>query len=158
VALTKERGVLPSESADALRTFLAVRGIADEFAPLGGIVSAFSEFYATMPASGLSSSPDGDMLLFQYGVYDWGRGEFFEFDLTRQFTASGNGDDDTISQLHCTTMFEPTPELRAIRPSNTWCYDLAELPAFKNAILASEAYQAALIATPIRREIRWELV
>ena len=26
-----------------------------------------------------------DMLLFQYGVFDWGQGERFELDLTRQF-------------------------------------------------------------------------
>jgi hypothetical protein len=29
---------------------------------------------------------DGDLLLAQFGTYDWGSGEYFELDLTRQFS------------------------------------------------------------------------
>lgn len=148
--------MLPSQSAEMLKQFLGARGLDIEFAPMDQIVDAVLDFYATVPASGLSSDPDADMLLFQYGVYDWGRGEYFEFDLTRQFILAGEVDDEPISQLRCTTMYEPVAELRVLQASNFWCASRNELDAFRKNILSSPSYQAALSAMPIERAIRWE--
>jgi hypothetical protein len=36
------------------------------------------------------------MLLFQFGTYDWGFGENFKFDLTRQFIVADKQDDDAV--------------------------------------------------------------
>ena len=46
------------------------------------------EFYHSTHVKGIDSDiPDNDMLLFQYGTYDWldGNGRSFSLDFTRQF-------------------------------------------------------------------------
>ena len=120
------------------------------------VVDAFLDFYGTVPASGLSG-PDGDMLLFQYGVYDWGQGPFFQVDLTRQFVVDDDGEDE-ISQLHCTTYFAATDALRAIPALTAWCQSPADLPAFRQCIVESDGYRAALGERAARRAIAWERV
>src|SRR5215469_13437019 len=48
---------------------------------------------------------DGDMLLFQWGNYNWGDGPSFHCNITRQFTrrqGEDEEDDATISQLSFT--------------------------------------------------------
>jgi hypothetical protein len=74
-------------------------------------------FYASVPATGCGG-PDGDMLLFQWGTYDWGKGRHFELNITRQFIEQGLEDDDAISQLSLTYRFTPNPELDALADSN----------------------------------------
>jgi hypothetical protein len=148
--------MLPSQSADALDTFLRARALDVDRAPLNLVIDALLDFYATVPASGLSG-PDGDMLLFQYGVYDWGQGPFFQLDLTRQFIVNDDGEDE-ISQLHCTTYFAATDALRAIPALTAWCGSPADLPAYRQRIVASDGYRAALAARPVRRTIAWERV
>lgn len=150
--------MLPSESAETLERFLSDQGIGGELTDLNRVVTAILEFYATIRASGLNPDPDSDMLLFQYGVFDWGEGEFFELDITRQFIAAGQEDDDAISQLRCTTKFESTTELRSIQSWNIWCQKPADLTEFREGIFASRGYQAALMAKPVQREILWGLV
>jgi len=120
------------------------------------VVDAFLDFYGTVPASGLSG-PDGDMLLFQYGVYDWGQGPFFQVDLTRQFVVDDDGEDE-ISQLHCTTYFAATDALRAIPALTAWCQSPAGLPAFRQRVVGSDGYRAALGERAERRAIAWERV
>ena len=66
---------------------------------------------------------DGDAILAQYGVYDWGSGEYFELDMTRQFSFSDeDGEYDHMSQLHCTFRFEATVELRGLGERNLWSF------------------------------------
>lgn len=67
------------------------------------------------------SKPDEDDLLFQWGAYDWGEGEFFELDLTRQFTIGGEADDDNIWQLSLKFKYRPDDELRQVESGNRWC-------------------------------------
>ena len=150
--------MLPSDSSGTLTQFLNDQGLDAESAPLDRVIAAFLEFYATVRAADLSPAPESDMLLFQYGVYDWGAGELFELDIARQFIAAVPNDDDAISQLHCTTMFVPTSDLMAIQPWNVWCQDRAGLGEFNEIILSSIGYQGVLRENPVRREIRWEQV
>jgi len=60
--------MIPSESASALRQFLAGRGIDAKSAKLDQIVEAALDFYVAAPASGSALDGDSDMLLFQFGV------------------------------------------------------------------------------------------
>ena len=116
-------------------------------------------FYSEVPASGLHDA-DSDWLLFQWGVFDWGSGEAFEIDLTRQFVTPGEltDDDPEISQLRCTVYYEPTRALRGIPKANRWCRSHAELPDFRAFIVSSDAYQQALREVPRRRAIEWSPV
>ena len=66
-------------------------------------VAIMLAFYRDQRASDCSIDSDGDMLLFQFGTHDWGDGESFEFDLTRQFIIDGDDDaGENIFQLSLT--------------------------------------------------------
>ena len=49
-----------------------------------------------------------DSLLFQWGIFDWGEGEHFEIDVTRQLAPDNR---DEIQHLHTTLLFEISNEL-----------------------------------------------
>jgi hypothetical protein len=78
---------------------------------------------------------DGDGILAQYGTYDWGDGEHFELDMTRQFSFTDeDGEYSHMAQLHCTFEFEPTDALRALGDANLWSFDLALEEFFERAL------------------------
>jgi hypothetical protein len=80
-------------------------------------------FYDAIAPTGCSGR-DGDMLLFQWGTYDWGSGKNFELNITRQFVEEEEQDDEAISELSLTFRFESTAELEEIKPGNLWCEGL----------------------------------
>ena len=127
----------PNDSASAFELFVAARGIdLSKSTPRDGIEQMLS-FYRSMPASGCAG-PDGDMLLFQWGTYDWGEGRHFEIGITRQFIEQDAGeDDDAISQLSLTYRFEPTPERVTLGDGNRWCHGPAETASFRASVLSS---------------------
>jgi len=87
--------------------------------PLAGIERMVA-FYKEVRADDVDLDTDGDMLLFQWGTYDWGSGEMFEVDITRQLIR-GSGEDDDIWQLHLTYRFAPSDALLAIGKGDRWC-------------------------------------
>ncbi len=148
----------PANSADSFKTFLAERGLTAANLSVPQLVDSMLAFYRTIRASNLANDPQADMLLFQWGVFDWGHGENFEIDLTRQFISAGAFDDDAISQLSCTAFFAPTPELRVIPVSNRWCKSVEESKPFAAFIHESAAYRAVSTVQPRRIILRWEKV
>ncbi len=91
-------------------------------ADLGKALTVFRDFSA-IPVEDVIKDEDGDMVLFQYGTYDWGSGEFFEVDLVRQLMPPGEDDeedDDVIFQLHCTFRYWPTDSLRSLGSFERW--------------------------------------
>jgi hypothetical protein len=92
---------------------------------------------------------NGDMLLYQWGCYDWGEGESFEFDITRQFI-DGAGEDEDIRQLSLTFQFRPTKSLRKLKDGNRWCHSPKELNDFRRFIDSSAPYEAIAMALPAR--------
>ena len=106
-------------------------------------------FYRDVRAEGCDLARDGDMLLYQWGTYDWGHGKHFELDVTRQFTLAGY-EDEAISQLSLTFLFLPSPTLEALPAGNRWCHSLEERDDLHAFILTSGAYKTAA-ATPISR-------
>ncbi|HEV3077698.1 MAG TPA: hypothetical protein VHB47_24980 [Thermoanaerobaculia bacterium] len=148
----------PSNSAPALKRFYRDRSIDPASASLAAFIEGALDFYASVPASGLAADSQADMLLFQFGIFDWGSGEHFEIDLTRQFIVAGKVDDEAISQLRCTVYFDPTSTLKAVGSDHRWCEGYADLPEFKASVLSSQAYIKALAEVPKRREIAWSPV
>lgn len=142
----------PISSAELFRRFLIARGLsADDGAPRP-LFDAFIDFHQTQRFAGLAEPPDGDMLLFQYGCYDWGEGERFELDITRQFAERRSHD---LSQLHLTFLAPPDASLRALGAGEVWSCDCADLAAFRAKVQASDA-TAALQARPqVDRELAW---
>lgn len=148
----------PEDSAAEFRRFLQQRSVTLEPAALPELVEAVLAFYQTVPATDPVNALQADMLLFQYGTYDWGEGENFEFDITRQFIVSDDEDDDAISQLRCTVRYKATSDLRAIGGADLWCETKQEMATFRSAILNSPAYALAQNDCPRAVVISWEMV
>jgi len=91
---------------------------------------------------------DSDMLLYQWGTYDWGKGAAaYEVDITRQLIGPGFEDED-IFQLSLTFKFAPTIELRAVENGNRWCPRPEEVESFRDFIHNSPAFQAVVDQVP----------
>lgn len=115
----------PDESLGAFRERLTTLGQGGtRLTPAAGI-AAMIAFFREVTAANCDPS-DGDRLLFQWGTYDWGRGERFELDITRQF-CTPSGEDDGISQLSLTFLFTPDAQLAALGQGNHWCSGLDDM-------------------------------
>jgi len=105
-------------------------------------------FYEDERAEECEIGEDGDMLLYQWGSYDWIIGvEAFELDITRQLIGPGHEDED-IFQLSLTFKFAPTIESRAIKNGNRWCSRPTEVDSFRDFIHKSAAFQAVVGQVP----------
>lgn len=137
----------PEESTDVLRKRLGKP--VEQLMPREAI-AAMCDFYAEQRAEGAELDEDGDMLLYQWGVYSFDEPEAFQIDITRQFMVSG---EDEPLQLQLTCYFQPTDALRKISASNQWCASPDELPQFRKFVEASEAFKAVADAKPDRVEL-----
>lgn len=83
---------------------------------------------------------ENDMLLFQYGTYDWGGelGNHFSFDITRQF-AKKNFD---MYQLSFTLIFDPIHFIE-LESYNSWSSDFENIEKWIENIKTTEGYNAA---------------
>lgn len=117
--------------------------------------------FAAEPVEDADSLEDGgDAILAQYGVYDWGAGEYFELDMTRQFSFSDeDGEYDHMSQLHCTFRFQPTDALRGLGERNLWSFGRS-LDEFFDEALAMPGFQHTNSAklAPVSLEIDYSEV
>lgn len=145
----------PETSVAEFESFLARRGILLSSMGIPQLVESALSFYKTVKAAGLAEGTGTDMLLFQWGVYNWGQGEHFEFGITRQLVSADGEDDDAISQLRFTAYFEPLPALRALPASNRWCESLADLPAFSVFVRDSAAFRSVQSLKPLKVSVEW---
>ncbi len=142
------------KSGDALQEFndlLKARGMnAATLSVLDGI-EAMIEFYRSTRADDCAIDSDGDMLLFQWGTYDWGMGPQFELDITRQFIRAA-GEDEDIQQLSPTFVFPAN----AIASGDRWCHTPDDVDDFAKYVTSHAAYAAAVQAKPRRIELDFE--
>jgi hypothetical protein len=61
-----------------------------------------------------------DGILYQTGIFGFGKPPTFQIGLVRQFTFFAAGEYDHMEQLHCNLHFQPDAELRALGAFNTW--------------------------------------
>lgn len=97
-------------------------------------------FYRDERAEGCPFEGDGDMLLYQWGAYDWGEGTSFELDITRQFIIPG--DEDVVEQLALTFRFPPASVPDGLGAGNRWCRTPEGLPELREFIEGSPGYIA----------------
>ena len=92
-----------------------------------------------------------DMLLFQYGVYNWGdeKGNHFSFDITRQIIAP---DEDEPYQLSFTLIFEPSA-FSKIKPYDIWSNKFNCLEDFVNHIKSTPGYEVANKMNAIKAQL-----
>jgi hypothetical protein len=122
--------------------------------PSAGI-DAMLAFYEDERADGCDPEQDGDMLLFQWGAYDWGGGPAFEVDITRQFLAEGA---DEPRQLSLTFRYPPETAPPDDEPGNQWCDSPGRLTDFRQFVAGSEAVRALGGRLPIEVVLRFSRV
>ncbi|MGI5170706.1 hypothetical protein ACQEU3_40790 [Spirillospora sp. CA-253888] len=94
----------------------AVRDLRRDIAPDG--VTTASQAWSSFLSFGrrrydVPETPDGDGLLFQYGIVSFHGSEMFVLDFTRQFEViDADGDHDHYVHVHCAT--------RPMRRCGTW--------------------------------------
>jgi hypothetical protein len=124
----------------------------DTITPADG-VEAMLAYYAEERADGCPFEEDGDMLLFEWGIYDWGDGPAFEVGITRQLVRTDTKEEE-IWQLGLDFRFEPSVGIRAGK-QNRWCASLDELDDFRKFITKSAALKAVARHTPMSVELRF---
>ena len=130
-------------------------GKLESLSPWSGI-DLMLAFYEEVRAKGCVVKRHDDMLLYQYGTYDWfmGEGEWFEFDITRQLI-KGVPSDDNIKQLSLTFKFKPTKAVRNLH-GGRWCDSPKKLESFPKIIERSEGYRAVGNLRPDKVELDYE--
>lgn len=117
-------------SEDARNAFVRFLDYHGTDADLRDPVAAFRlacAFYETERVVDCDLEADRDMLLVQWGVYDFGDGPWFRFNLTRQFIPglpsvdSPMESDFPIWQLSWTLFLSPSEALAALGKTNRWC-------------------------------------
>jgi hypothetical protein len=118
--------VKPESIDEAFLRFLEDQRVDYQASP-DAAFRAMLTFYRDERASGCNVDDDADMLLFQWGIYDWGNGEHLEIDIARQVMIPGKEDDDAIWQLHLTYRCRPNSSDRDLGSGNEWCSSPDEL-------------------------------
>ena len=99
------------------------------------------EFYGDERVSDCELDEDGDMLLYEWGTYDWGAGHWFNCQITRQFIPRDGGDED-IFQLTVTAKYTPSSQTDALGSGNKWCGSPSELATFTDCVLQSKSLRS----------------
>jgi hypothetical protein len=141
----------PNESVKAFEDFAIARGLDLRVSTPREGIEAMLEFRAGTACLTCSD----DMLLYQWGSYDWGAGKHFELNITRQFVESELEDDDAISQLSLTYMYKLSAELLALGASNCW---EDGSPDFRQFIFKSPSFTAVADTKPDQLELFHEYV
>lgn len=124
---------------DAESPFRRLSTQAIETLPPAQSFALMLDFYETVRAQDAAPpAEDGDMLLFQWGIHDWGNGEQFELNLSRQIIYP-DGDDQDIYQLGLSYFFQPDNALKALGSGNFWCHSPSGTDEARTRILTSPA-------------------
>ena len=115
------------------RQYAIIRGVAVDQLSATQSIDLMVSFYREVRVDGCDFDNDGDMLLFQWGSYDWGEGESFHYNITRQLILTPDDDQDLdsfLGQLSLTLKYEPVTALKTIVAGNRWCQHPGELADF----------------------------
>lgn len=143
---------------ESIESYLKGKGFGADSLSLDSFPALFVGYYRDVHFDKLNRENDDDMLLYQYGTYDWGLGPFFEIDFVRQLCEMPPGElDPDIYQQHITFYFEPV-KFQDISSFNLWSNDSPNLEQFERTILASAGFVAALGIYPLRTSVSFEPV
>lgn len=112
------------------------------------------EFFKDYEIMGVDTTiRDNDMLLFEYGIYDWqdGKGENFTVNLTRQFYME-NELTDGFFQLHLKLYFN-SENFKQLEALNKWSIDFQSINDWKNYITDTDGFKHAKDRIPKSIEV-----
>jgi hypothetical protein len=116
-------------------------------------VEAMLAHYAEERADGCPLDEDGDMLLFQWGTHDWGKGPAFEVSIVRQLIVADDEDEEP-RQLDLLFRFGPSAGASA-GDGNRWCESPDQLAKFRRFVTGSAALKAVGNLSPESVELRF---
>ena len=145
----------PSESVSKLQELSTAAGTPVASMGAREAVDRMLEFYRDVRAENCVTDEEGDMLLCQWGLYDWGGGASFQFNLTRQFIEPGDEDNEGMSQLSLTLHYAPTDVLLALSNGDLWCESPAGLAEYEQSIRAGDAFLAVTPLKPVKVDLEW---
>jgi hypothetical protein len=149
--------MLTQESRGGFTSFLLARGWSVEAVEPRRAAMTMIDWYAEVRADDAAGiDDDGDMLLFQWGTYDWGEGRSFEVGITRQLILASAEDDDAIWQLSMTFRYTPAEATDALAKGHHWCYRPSDAAEFRSLLAGHQALVFTADALPIERELRLE--
>jgi hypothetical protein len=99
------------------------------------------EFYRSTRAIDCDVEAQQDMLLYQWGIYDWGSGRQFELDVTRQFIR-GAAEDENIWHLSLRFRYPASRVSAGFGKGDRWCTRPQDTTEFEAFIRTSTAFQA----------------
>lgn len=144
----------PSESLQRFERFAAGSGRSVADLDAQNAVHLMVEFYRQVRAKDCDLDAEGDTVCFQWGVSGSGDQESFHYDLTRQFIAPGDEDEDGMSQLSLTVHFPVTDALRALE-GEEWCSSPFKVDTLEQFIGSHPATKAIASLTPLRTTLDW---
>ena len=138
--------------AKAFAGFIEGKGLRPESLSLSSFPQLFFDYYSDVRFGELAGEEDSDLLLFQYGIYNWGEGRFFELDFTRQYYQSFPEDEShSIYQQRFTFYFSPEHFVE-VPAFNVWSNETDDLDRFQETITASAGFKAAMQYHPTKFE------
>lgn len=120
---------------------------------LQNAIDEFIKLYMNDIEQSPPAHEEADMLLFQYGTYDWqdGRGTLFNVNLTRQVEVPN---EEEYIQLGLTLFYDPK-EVGALEAWSSWSVDDANLEVWQTKIQQTEGYQQTVGRIPKDVLIDW---
>jgi hypothetical protein len=146
----------PLELEAAFRQFAGEAGVDLDNDPHPRVFATMLRFYAEVRAEGCDPGDDEDMLLLDWGSYDWGAGRAYEIDLTRQLVLPGRGAEEDLRELHVVYRFPNTGPLASVPQGNDWWGSPDQIDEFEEALTGNVALVAAAGAEPESVEIYFE--
>jgi len=149
--------MLPRESVMTFKKQLEKANIKIENVYLNEVIDQCIQFYQITRCEKVDLNNDGDMILVQWGSYDWGSGRYFEFDITRQFIEIGKEGDDAFSQFRFTLYYPPDIFDKSVK-GNKWFNNPNNCSEIKKYILQLPIYNQLKSISPIKREVNWGMI
>ena len=144
----------PSEAETRFRDRLTSAGLSPGSMTSAAGVEAMLAYYAGERADGCDLAGDGDMLLFQWGTYEWwGQRPAFEVNITRQLIVADDEETEP-RQLRLTFRFEPAVGA-ASGAGNRWCESPDGLSDFRRFVAGSDPMQVVSGQVPDSVELRY---
>jgi len=106
-----------ADAQAALERFVAGRGSDLDDLDAEAAVDAMLTWYELERPDDVDVEDNADMLLFQWGAYDWG-GRSFHYNITRQLIF---GEEEDIWQLSMTLHYPPNEAMVALAATSEWC-------------------------------------
>ncbi len=144
----------PEDITNVFAGFLSRQGIALEQVTPPQALDLMVEFLGSVRFDWVEKyHPDADMLLFQYGVYDWGHGENFELNVTRQLMSAYEEDEEyELYQLEI-TLFYRAENYKDIPSFNKWSMNSLSITEYVKEMKNTEGYLRACGDVPVKVEM-----